>query len=75
MTNPQPPVKGEPSDPMYVEFARIKLAMGDLYRDLADSLPRWLEPLARHLYKKAWTNYAEGYEVLRSWEHIKREIS
>jgi hypothetical protein len=47
--------------------------MGDLYKDVADSLPRWMEPFARYLYKKAWTNYTEGYEVLRDWERIQAE--
>ena len=71
MTNPQPPVKGEPSDPRYVEVAKIKLALGDLYADLADSFPRWMGLFARPLYKKAVTLYTEGYEVLRDWERIK----
>lgn len=75
MTNPQPPVKGEPSDPMYVEVAKIKLALGDLYLGAADSLPRWAGWLNKRLLRKAHALYTEGYEVLRSWEHIKKEIS
>lgn len=74
MTNPQPPVKGkgrDPSDPMYVEVAKIKLALGDLYLGAADSLPRWMAWLTNRLYRKAYSLYQEGYKILKDWERTK----
>ena len=64
----------EPSELVYVEIAKIKLALGDLYMDVADDLPGWLSWLAKRLYRKATVHFVEGYEALRDWEQIKRSV-
>ena len=63
-------------EPMYVEVAKLKLALGDLWVDVGDELVPILRPFFRsYCYRKALRLYNEGYAAIREWEAIKREVS
>ena len=62
----------ESSDPMYVEVAKLKLALADLWRDIGDDF-KWWNPLQMYCHQKAARLYVEAITTINEWETFKAQ--
>ena len=61
----------KPSDPMYVEIARISAALADIKIEIALDLPKWLWWYRDRLLRRALDQSLTAYKVLAEWEWEK----
>ena len=59
-------------DPMYVEVAKLKLALADLWRDIGDDFSRW-NPVRMYCHRKASRLYLEAFTAINEWETMKAQ--
>ncbi len=60
-----------PSDPFYVEVARISAALADIQIEIALALPKWLWWYRDRLLLRALDQSLTAYKTLAEWEWEK----